>query len=48
MNGIEIMFKESNWKIPKLIKGDQIRFNYWWDDRHQQNRIFIKPFEYFR
>lgn len=32
MNGIEIMFKESNWKIPKLTKGDQVRFNYWTSD----------------
>ena len=29
MTGVELMFKNTNWKIPKLVKGDIIRFNYW-------------------
>jgi predicted methyltransferase len=29
MNATEFMFKQSNWKVPKLIPGDVIRFNYW-------------------
>ena len=29
MNAVEFMFKQSNWKIPKLVAGEEIRFNYW-------------------
>lgn len=29
MTGTEIMLKNSNWKIPKLEKGNLIRFIYW-------------------
>lgn len=32
MNAVEFMFKQSNWKIPKLVAGDLIRFNYWNSD----------------
>ena len=32
MTGVELMFKNTNWKIPKLVKGDIIRFNYWDSD----------------
>ena len=28
----ELMFDVVNWKIPKLAKGDYIRFNYWSSD----------------